>query len=326
MHTSIPASATSDPRARVRPCSLRSPWGDVLVQLARSRGAVTGGIILAVLLVAAVGAPLLTPYDSLSMRPEERLQPPNRHHLFGTDVFGRDLWTRVLYGSRISLRTGVISITLAVALGVPLGLTSGYYGGSVDRLLMRLVDLMLTFPGILLALVIIAILGPNLLNAMLAVGISASPTYARVVRASVLGAREQVYVDAARAIGCRDGRRTSPAGSGTHGARSRSSVTWSGSAPWTRPGSSASRGSAMTGTLPSVTLPSTSSISPRPRTRTSNWPWRRSRPANTCCAKSRWRMTSGTHAGPPSLPGPGASSPSWGSPSVTAPVCSTPSP
>jgi len=206
MHTSIPASATSDPRARLRPSSLRSPWGDVLVQLARSRGAVTGGIILAVLLVAAVGAPLLTPYDSLSMRPEERLQPPNRAHLFGTDVFGRDLWTRVLYGSRISLRTGVISITLAVALGVPLGLTSGYYGGSVDRLLMRLVDLMLTFPGILLALVIIAILGPNLLNAMLAVGISASPTYARVVRASVLGAREQVYVDAARAIGCRDGR------------------------------------------------------------------------------------------------------------------------
>ncbi len=206
MHTSIPASATSDPRAGLRPSSLRSPWGDVLVQLARSRGAVTGGIILAVLLVAAVGAPLLTPYDSLSMRPEERLQPPNRRHLFGTDVFGRDLWTRVLYGSRISLRTGVISITLAVALGVPLGLTSGYYGGSVDRLLMRLVDLMLTFPGILLALVIIAILGPNLLNAMLAVGISASPTYARVVRAAVLRAREQVYVDAARAIGCRDGR------------------------------------------------------------------------------------------------------------------------
>src|SRR2546430_15627072 len=125
------------------------------------------------------------------MRPEERLQPPNRRHLFGTDVFGRDLWTRVLYGSRISLRTGVISITLAVALGVPLGLTSGYYGGSGDRLLMRLVGLMLTFPGLLLALVIIAILGADLVNAILAVGLSASPTYAPVVRASVVGAREQ---------------------------------------------------------------------------------------------------------------------------------------
>src|SRR2546427_8221304 len=115
------------------------------------------------------------------MPTEDRLQPTNLHHLFGTDVFGRDLWTRVLYGSRISLRTGVISITLAVALGVPLGLTSGYYGGSVDRLLMRLVDLMLTFSGILLALVIIAILGPDFPNSMRALCISSSPAHARDV-------------------------------------------------------------------------------------------------------------------------------------------------
>lgn len=206
MRTSIPASGSSEatpaPRLRAR----RSPWRDVLMRLARSRSALLGGIILVVLIFAAVGAPLLTGYDSLTMEPDDRLQPPNRHHLFGTDVFGRDLFTRVLYGSRISLRTGVISISLAIALGVPLGLTSGYYGGGVDRLLMRLVDLMLTFPGILLALVIIAILGPNLLNAMLAVGISASPTFARVVRASVLSAKEQVYVEAARAVGCTNRR------------------------------------------------------------------------------------------------------------------------
>src|SRR5947209_17458596 len=109
MHTLIPASATSDPRARLRPSSLRSPWGDVLVQLARSRGAVTGGIILAVLLVAAVGAPLLPPYDFLSMRAEEGLQPPNRAHLFGTAVFGRELWTRALCGSGMLLRAGGLS-------------------------------------------------------------------------------------------------------------------------------------------------------------------------------------------------------------------------
>jgi len=163
-------------------------------------------MILVVLILAAVGAPLLTGYDPLTMQPDDRLQPPNRHHLFGTDVFGRDLFTRVLYGSRISLRTGVISISLAMTLGVPLGLTSGFYGGGIDRLLMRIADLMLTFPGILLALVIIAILGPNLLNAMVAVGISASPTYARVVRATVLSAKEQVYVEAARAAGCTNGR------------------------------------------------------------------------------------------------------------------------
>src|SRR5256884_3001332 len=206
MPTSIPVSGSSDASPAPHSLRRRSPWRDVLMRLARSRGAVLGGTILVVLILVAVGAPLLTGYDPLTMRPEDRLQPPNRHHLFGTDVFGRDLFTRILYGSRISLRTGVISISLAMALGVPLGLTSGFYGGGIDRLLMRIVDLMLTFPGILLALVIIAILGPNLLNAMVAVGISASPTYARVVRASVLGAREQVYVDAARAIGCRDGR------------------------------------------------------------------------------------------------------------------------
>jgi peptide/nickel transport system permease protein len=114
--------------------------------------------------------------------------------------------TRILFGSRISLLTGLISVTIAILIGVPLGLVSGFYGGLADRLLMRLVDLMLTFPGILLALVIIAILGPDLFHAMLAVGISASPTYARVVRATVLSAKSQTYVEAARATGCTNAR------------------------------------------------------------------------------------------------------------------------
>jgi peptide/nickel transport system permease protein len=140
------------------------------------------------------------------LSPGDGLQPPNARHWLGTDVLGRDLFTRILFGARTSLQTGLISVTIAVAIGVPLGLVSGFYGGLVDRLLMRLVDLMLTFPGILLALVIIAILGPDLFHAMLAVGISASPTYARVVRATVLSAKEQVYVEAARAIGCVNAR------------------------------------------------------------------------------------------------------------------------
>src|SRR3989442_2488566 len=158
MPTSIPVSGSSDASPAPHSLRRRSPWRDVLMRLACSRGAVLGGTILVVLILAAVGAPLLTGYDPLTMQPDDRLQPPNRHHLFGTDVFGRDLFTRILYGSRISLRTGVISISLAMTLGVPLGLTSGFYGGGIDRLLMRIADLMLTFPGILLALVIIAIL------------------------------------------------------------------------------------------------------------------------------------------------------------------------
>jgi peptide/nickel transport system permease protein len=175
---------------------------DVLRRLGRSRGAVLGGIVLGALVLAAIAAPLLTPYEPLVLSPGDGLQPPNARHWLGTDVLGRDLFTRILFGARTSLQTGLISVTIATAIGVPLGLVSGFYGGLADRLLMRLVDLMLTFPGILLALVIIAILGPNLFNAMLAVGISASPTYARVVRATVLSAKEQVYVEAAKAIGC----------------------------------------------------------------------------------------------------------------------------
>ncbi len=162
--------------------------------------------MLLVLVAAAIVAPLLTPYDPLAMSPAERLQPPSLRHPLGTDMFGRDVFTRVLFGARISLQTGLVSVAIAVGIGVSLGLVSGFYGGRVDRLLMRFVDLMLTFPGILLALVIIAILGPDLFNAMLAVGISASPTYARVVRASVLAAKGQSYVEAARAVGCRNGR------------------------------------------------------------------------------------------------------------------------
>lgn len=201
MHTSTRASASTDAGAEPLRAH-RSVWVDVLVRLRRSRSAVLGGALLAGLIAAALAAPLLTPYEPLTMNPVDRLQPPNARHIFGTDVFGRDLATRILFGSRISLQTGLISVTIAILIGVPMGLVSGFYGGLVDRLLMRVVDLMLTFPGILLALIIIAILGPNLLNAMLAVGISASPTYARVVRAAVLSAKAQVYVEAARAIGC----------------------------------------------------------------------------------------------------------------------------
>jgi len=165
-----------------------------------------GGVILLTLVVAAVAAPLLTPYEPLVMNPVERLQPPNARHWFGTDVFGRDLFTRMLFGARISLQTGLISVSIALLVGVPMGLLAGFYGGLTDRSLMRLVDLMLTFPGILLALVIIAVLGPNLLNAMLAVGVSASPAFARVVRATVLTSKEQAYVEAARVVGCSNAR------------------------------------------------------------------------------------------------------------------------
>ncbi len=196
------ASASTDSVATSRPPRSRSAWGDALTRLRRSRGAWVGVVILVLIVLSVLGAGLLTPHDPLGVNADDRFIPPGPGHLFGTDILGRDMLTRVLFGGRLSLITGIISVSFALLLGVPMGVLSGYYGGLTDRLIMRMVDLMLTFPGILLALVIVAVLGPSLLNAMIAVGISASPTYARVVRATTLAAKTEAYIEAARALGC----------------------------------------------------------------------------------------------------------------------------
>lgn len=180
-------------------------WGGVVWrQLRRNRGALTGAVVLTVLVLVALLAPVLSPADPLEVRPERRLQPPSRAHPFGTDELGRDVLSRVLYGARLSLTVGLISVGVAVAGGVSLGLAAGYLGGWVDTLLMRVVDVLLAFPGMLLAIVVAGTLGPGLRNVMLAVGIFGVPVYARVVRASTLAAREQEYVEALRALGASD--------------------------------------------------------------------------------------------------------------------------
>lgn len=202
MPSLTPESTSTEPESPVPAFQGRSAWRDALIRLRRSRGAIVGAIILSLVILAVLGAGVLTRYDPLAINAAEGTRPPGPGHLLGTDVLGRDMYTRMLFGGRLSLTTGIISVTFALALGVPMGLMSGFYGGLIDRLLMRLVDLMLTFPGILLALVIVAVLGPSLLNAMIAVGISASPTYARVVRSTALSAKTESYIEAARALGC----------------------------------------------------------------------------------------------------------------------------
>lgn len=173
--------------------------------LARHRGALIGLLILAALAAMAVAAPWLSARDPIRTAPREALQPPGARFVLGSDQFGRDVASRVLHGARVSLLVGVISVSIAVGLGAPLGLVSGYYGGRLDALIMRLMDVMLAFPGILLALAIVSVLSPGLGNVMIAVGLSAVPGYARLVRATVLSAREHLYVEAARALGGRDG-------------------------------------------------------------------------------------------------------------------------
>jgi len=175
-----------------------------LRRLLRQRGATVGIVVLGCLAVLAVAAPRLSPRDPIKTAPREALEPPGARYLLGSDQYGRDVLSRVLHGARISLLIGFIAVSIAVALGTPMGLVAGYHGGRLDAVLMRVIDVMLAFPGILLALAIVSVLTPSLTHLMVAVGLAAVPTYARLVRGSVLSARENLYVEAARAIGCRD--------------------------------------------------------------------------------------------------------------------------
>ena len=157
---------------------------------------------LLLLAVSMLLAPWLTPYDPISMEPEGQLLPPSLAHPFGTDLFGRDVLTRVLYGARISLSVGVLAALLAALPGLLLGLLSGYYGGLFDQVVMRLTDVILAFPSLILSLGIVYILEPGLVNVTIAVGIAGIPGYVRLVRGNVLSAKEELYVEAAQAIGC----------------------------------------------------------------------------------------------------------------------------
>ncbi|MEE3259040.1 MAG: nickel transporter permease [Candidatus Latescibacterota bacterium] len=175
-------------------------------QFRKQRLALIGGGILAALTLVALLAPLLAPQDPLAQDLYGRLQPPSTSHLLGTDDFGRDILSRIVYGARISLRIGLITIALALTGGTLLGLIAGYRGGFADMLIMRLMDLILAFPAILLAIAIVAVIGPGIDNVILAVCIVLVPQFARLVRASVLTVRETTYVEAARALGASESR------------------------------------------------------------------------------------------------------------------------
>ena len=169
--------------------------------LLRSRSAAFGmGLIGLVLLVAVIG-PTFAPHDPLKPAPLDRLKGPSEEHLFGTDSLGRDIFSRVIYGARISILIGLISVSISLLPGTLLGLLAGYFGGRADSLIMRLMDMLLAFPAILLAIFITAILGPSLPNTMVAVGIVYIPHYARIVRASVLSLKEQLFVQAIGHLG-----------------------------------------------------------------------------------------------------------------------------
>lgn len=181
-----------------------SQTADVWRRLKRNRAAVVGGVIVLLFVSIAILAPLISPYPPNEGDLVKRLKPPSQEHLLGTDSLGRDLLSRVIYGARISLQIQVVSVLIALVIGTLLGMVGGYYGGKFDHLIMRLMDILLAFPGIFLAISIIAVLGPGLTNLMLAAGIYSIPQFARIVRGSVLTLKEKEFIEAARAVGEND--------------------------------------------------------------------------------------------------------------------------
>ncbi|MBI1846607.1 MAG: ABC transporter permease [Candidatus Rokubacteria bacterium] len=175
-------------------------------RVGRRPPALAGGAVVILLLVAASLAPLLAPHDPIEQALGPGLTPPGRPFLLGLDSLGRDVASRLIYGSRISLLVGAITVSIAFTVGLALGVLAGYYGGQLDRLVMRACDAVFSFPPVLLAMALIAALGPNIRNVMIALGIVYTPRYIRLVRVGVLAAREQEYVAAAVAAGARDGR------------------------------------------------------------------------------------------------------------------------
>lgn len=176
-------------------------------QYKKNKSAVFGLLIVFILIFFAIFAPLIAPYEPNIQNLPHRLMPPfwyelgSFSHILGTDDFGRDLFSRIVYGARISIMIGLISVGISLSFGLLMGVFAGYYGKFIDLVIMRVVDIMLSIPAILLAIVIVAILGPSLYNAMIAIGIVGIPTYARIVRASVLSEKEKEYVVASRVNG-----------------------------------------------------------------------------------------------------------------------------
>ena len=197
--------AASRTPGRVSATTVSRPQSQLTIvwrQLRRNRAAMLGAALISLEILIAVFAPLVAPYDPIEQSIYDALQPPSATHWLGTDEVGRDILSRIIYGTRISLRVGLLAVGIGSAIGVTLGLIAGFYGKMADNLILRLMDIWLAFPGILLALAIIAVLGPSLFNVMIAVGLSAVPTYVRVTRSSVLSVREMEYVLGARAVGC----------------------------------------------------------------------------------------------------------------------------
>jgi peptide/nickel transport system permease protein len=182
-------------------------WGTIFWRrFRRHRLAMVGVVVLLTLYLVAIFAPQVAPYSPRQQNILNRFKPPSRQHLFGTDLYGRDIFSRVVHGSRISLSVGFVSMGIAVTIGTTIGAVAGYYGGWIDNVLMRFTEIVISFPVLFLILTVVAIIGPSIFNIMAVIGLTAWPGVARLVRGQFLSLREQDFSEAARALGAPDRR------------------------------------------------------------------------------------------------------------------------
>ncbi|NOU87790.1 ABC transporter permease subunit [Paenibacillus sp. LMG 31460] len=181
-----------------------SKWRTFYLKLRRNKLAMVGGYVILFYFLVAIFAPLLAPYDPYHIELVNKLKPPSAEHWMGTDDKGRDVLSRLIIGTRLSLSVGFVAVFIGAFFGIVLGLFAGYYGKWVDTIIMRVIDVLLAFPGILLALAIVSALGPSLINVMIAIGVFSIPMFARIVRGSTLSIKKLEYIDAIRSLGASD--------------------------------------------------------------------------------------------------------------------------
>ncbi|BFT69584.1 MULTISPECIES: nickel transporter permease [Paenibacillus] len=181
-------------------------WRTFYLKLRKNKLAMLGGYVILFYFLVAIFAPLLAPYDPYHIDLVNKLKPPSVEHWMGTDDKGRDVLSRLIVGTRLSLSVGFVAVFIGAFFGIVLGLFAGYYGKWVDTIIMRVIDVLLAFPGILLALAIVSALGPSLINVMIAIGVFSIPMFARIVRGSTLSVKKLEYIDAIRSLGASDMR------------------------------------------------------------------------------------------------------------------------
>lgn len=181
--------------------ALRTPLGEFWRRFRRQHMAIAALIVILLIIAAALAAPLIAPFDQAAPDYDAILEGPSATHLLGTDAYGRDILSRIIWGGRVSLEVGFLSVALGGIFGTALGLVSGFFGGLTDSLIMRLMDVLLAFPGIILAIGVVALLGPGLDNVIMAIAVFSVPVFARLVRGSTLALKQTLYVQAARSIG-----------------------------------------------------------------------------------------------------------------------------